>query len=80
MPTIFFIGPYRFFFYSEEGGEPAHIHVEEGNKVAKFWLHNCELARSRNFRGHELSAIRKIVTERKGELLEAWNVYFNGTK
>lgn len=80
MPTVFFIGAYRFFFYSEEGGEPAHIHVEERNKAAKFWLENAELARSRNFRGHELSTIRKIVIERKEDLMEAWNVYFSRTK
>ena len=77
MPTILQIGPYRFFFYSEEGGEPAHIHVEEGNKAAKFWLHNGELARARNFRGHELSTIRKMVAAHKHELMEAWNVYFD---
>lgn len=61
MPTVFFIGAYRFFFYSEEGGEPAHIYVEEGNKTAKFWLAHGELVRSRNFRGHEISALRKFV-------------------
>ncbi len=77
MPTILRIGPYRFFFFSEEGGEPAHIHVEAGNKAAKFWLENAELARSRNFQGYELSVIRKLVVEHRKDFLEAWNVYFN---
>ena len=27
MPTILRIGPYRFFFYSSEDGEPIHVHV-----------------------------------------------------
>ncbi len=28
MPTVFRSGPYRFFFYSNEGSEPPHIHVQ----------------------------------------------------
>lgn len=28
MPTIFRIDGYRFFFYSGEGNEPPHVHVE----------------------------------------------------
>ncbi|MEK7415510.1 MAG: DUF4160 domain-containing protein, partial [Planctomycetota bacterium] len=27
MPTVLRVGPYRFHFYSDERGEPAHIHV-----------------------------------------------------
>lgn len=80
MPTLLRFGPWRFFFYSEEGDEPAHVHVEEGNKAAKVWLHNCEFARSRNFRGHELSTIRKMVATHKQEFMEAWNVYFDSAK
>ncbi|NLE29049.1 MAG: DUF4160 domain-containing protein [Phycisphaerae bacterium] len=38
MPTVFRVGKYRFFFFSGEGNEPAHIHVESGDSYAKFWL------------------------------------------
>jgi hypothetical protein len=38
MPTVARIGPYRFFFYSSENREPPHIHVEDDEKVAKYWL------------------------------------------
>jgi len=38
MPTVFWKGPYRFFFYVGDRNEPAHIHVEHENRVAKFWL------------------------------------------
>jgi hypothetical protein len=38
MPTVVRVGPYRMFFYSNEGSEPAHVHVEAGDHVAKFWL------------------------------------------
>ena len=39
MPTILRDGPYRCFFYSGEGREPPHVHVERDDAVAKFWLH-----------------------------------------
>src|SRR5258708_4053139 len=28
----------RFFFFSNEGNEPPHIHIEDGDGYAKFWL------------------------------------------
>ena len=36
MPTILRIGPYRFFFFSEESGEPVHVHVIREQTEAKF--------------------------------------------
>ena len=38
MPTVMHIGRYRFFFYSNENQEPAHIHIKAGEDEAKFWL------------------------------------------
>jgi hypothetical protein len=38
MPTVLRVGGYRFFFYSREGKEPAHVHVEQAERYAKFWL------------------------------------------
>lgn len=37
MPTILRDGPYRLFFYSNEGEEPPHVHVERdrGRVTAK---------------------------------------------
>ena len=35
MPTVLRIGPYRFHFYSREGNEPPHIHVQAGEDEAK---------------------------------------------
>ena len=33
MPTVLNIKGYRFFFFSLEGNEPPHIHIEYGDKV-----------------------------------------------
>ncbi len=35
MPTVLRIDGFRFFFYSDEGSEPPHIHAEKGDGVAK---------------------------------------------
>jgi Domain of unknown function (DUF4160) len=48
-------GPYRAFFYSNEGDEPAHVHVRAGGQEAKFWLHDLSLAANARF--HELGDI-----------------------
>jgi hypothetical protein len=78
MPTVLRIGPYRFFFYSNEAGEPPHIHVQRERFLAKFWLEPVSLAGSNHFSSQELRAIRKHVEENKDRFLEVWNEYFSG--
>ena len=70
------IGPYRFFFYSGDGGEPPHIHVERDDHVAKFWLGPVRLARSGGFNRAEIGAIEQLVEANTNVLQEAWNEYF----
>ena len=76
MPTIFKVGPYRFFFYASDRDEPMHIHVEREANVAKFWLDPARLQSSGGFNRLELKKIRVIIEERQPELMEAWNEYF----
>ena len=76
MPTVLRLGPYRFFFYSLENNEPAHIHAEAADNVAKFWLLPVRLASNHGFRSHQLTAIRKIVEENVPLFLEAWREHF----
>jgi hypothetical protein len=57
MPTVLRWGPYRAFFYSNEGNEPPHIHVCSGNSEAKFWLHSLDVAVNAGFPAHEIGAI-----------------------
>jgi hypothetical protein len=77
VPTIARIAGYRFFFYSNEGSEPPHVHVESGNSTAKLWLTPVSVARSAGFSARELNALVKIVEERRTEFLKAWNDYFS---
>jgi len=76
MPTVAVIGPYRVFFYAGDRPEPAHVHVERENKVAKFWLDPVRLARSGGFSRKELGRILALVREHESRLIEAWNEYF----
>lgn len=78
MPTILRVGAYRFFFYSNENGEPPHIHIQRERSLAKFWLKPVSLASSIRFPPKEVRDLRKLVNEHKSELLEAWNEYFTG--
>lgn len=76
MPTVLRIGPYRFYFFSHEPGEPAHIHIDKGNATAKIWLHDITIARSAGFATHELRELLKLTTEHQQVLKEAWDAYF----
>ncbi|HET6372349.1 MAG TPA: DUF4160 domain-containing protein [Candidatus Polarisedimenticolia bacterium] len=76
MPTVLRVGPYRFFFYSSEGAEPAHIHVERDKHRAKWWLDPVRLASSSGFGSHELVRIRSIVVEHEATMLGTWNEFF----
>jgi hypothetical protein len=77
MPTVLRIDGFRFFFYSNEGSEPPHIHVERGDEAAKFWLDPVELADSVGFSAKEINLLRRLVIEHQATLLQAWHDYFN---
>jgi uncharacterized protein DUF4160 len=76
MPTVARVGPYRFFFFSNEGTEPPHIHVQRERHLAKFWLQPVALARVAGFRAVELRRIERLVALQREPLLEAWHEYF----
>ena len=76
MPTVARVGPYRFFFYSNERGEPHHIHVERDRSLAKFWLRPVALASSTGFSARELRAIERLVEGQQREFVEAWDDFF----
>jgi hypothetical protein len=77
MPTVLRIGAFRFFFYANEGQEPAHIHVQADNRLAKFWLQPVNLASSIGFNAKELNQLLGLVREHEVLFLEAWDDFFN---
>jgi hypothetical protein len=76
MPTVLRHKGYRFFFFSLDRAEPIHIHVEKGEKYAKFWLDPISVARSRGFRDHELREIVGIIKDHVPILEENWHEFF----
>lgn len=77
MPTILREGSYRFYFYSNEKGEPPHVHVQRERFLAKFWLQPVSLASSKRFSSHELRVIQRLVEQYQDQFLEAWNAHIN---
>jgi hypothetical protein len=75
-PTVARIGPYRFFFFSNEGSEPAHVHVQRERQLAKFWLAPVELVTSVGFPAHELNEVRRLVEANREAFEEAWHEHF----
>ena len=75
-PTVKRVGPYRFFFYGNDGFEPPHVHVRRERMLAKFWLDPVEIVSSTGFRPHELFEILRIVEQHDEEFREAWNEFF----
>lgn len=76
MPTVLRVGPYRFFFYSNEGTEPPHVHVEAGEKLAKFWLQPVSLASNMGYNGSEIRHIEELVRQHHKTLIKAWRKHF----
>ncbi|MDI6760154.1 MAG: DUF4160 domain-containing protein [Candidatus Brocadiaceae bacterium] len=76
MPTVLRIEKFRFFFFSNEGKEPPHIHVESNDKYAKFWLKPVQLAKSAGYNAKELNEIRKLILENADLLKEKWYGHF----
>ena len=71
MPTVLKVGPYRLFFYSGDGHEPPHIHIERDQRIAKFCLRPVKLAEAGWLRSAEIREIERIVLEHNAMLLEA---------
>lgn len=72
MPTVRKIGAVRFFFYSDEGSEPPHIHAQRGELFAKFWLSPVSLARPGRWKVHELRRLLVLVRRHQHQFLRAW--------
>lgn len=75
MPTVLRIGSYRFHFYSDERGEPAHIHVRNSDGECKFWLEPVALAKNRGLTPHVLREIERLVYEHQVLLKEKYDEY-----
>ncbi|MEY2578598.1 MAG: hypothetical protein QOI49_1422 [Verrucomicrobiota bacterium] len=77
MPEVLRIGGFRFFFFSREGREPRHIHVEKAERYAKFWLEPVAVAESRGFRGAEMRELYSLIAQNREKFILAWDEHFS---
>ena len=73
MPTVLRVGRFRFHFYSDERGEPPHIHVAAGDGECKFWLEPILLAHNRGLRPDVVRRIERLVYEHAPFLKEKYD-------
>lgn len=68
---------YRYFFFSSEGNERPHIHVQKDDKACKFWLMpEVRFAKNEGFKLHELRRIEAIILENRDIFLGRWHEFF----
>ena len=67
---------FPFFFFSNEGSEPQHIHVERGDGLPKFWLQPVELVEVYQMKQQEVRQARILVEQHQALFLEKWHEYF----
>ncbi len=81
MPTLLRQGSLRFFFYSNEGAEAPHVHVEDTaistSRTAKFWLDPVRLVVSVQSRPSRWRHAEQLVVEHQQDFLRAWNEFFS---
>ena len=76
MPTVFSKNGFRFFFYSEEGNEPIHIHVHYGGALAKFWVEpEIILASNIGLKSQEIKKAKILIQENKNLIQEKWDEF-----
>lgn len=77
MPTALRNGPYRFYFYSYDCGEPRHMHVDRENNSVKFWLDpDVTLVENHGYSRSELRNIERIARENLERLRNEWDVFW----
>ena len=76
MPTVLRWNGYRFYFFSNEGYEPLHIHIDKGGNTVKFWLDPVAVARNIGFSEREIRLLAQKVEEDRQDFIEAWHGYF----
>ncbi len=77
-PTVLRWKGYRVFFFSREE-QRMHVHVFCSTGEAKFWLEpDVALAANHHLTDRQIAEIRKILQERKDEIINAWRKHFPG--
>ncbi len=80
MPKVFEWKGCRFHFFSNEGEprEPCHIHVQKGERRAKFWIEPVvALASNYGYSPKELRDFQDQIEKNTVLIKEKWNEHFS---
>ena len=84
MPSIFKIGSYVVFFWSNEQNEPIHVHISEGKphpNATKIWLTKsggCFIAHNKSkIPADVLNKALEVISAHYFMLCRAWKEFFN---
>ena len=78
MPKLLQKNGFSFYFWSEEGNEPPHVHVSKGEGLAKWWLTpKLRAEYSNGFKKPEQRQIKELIEEHHEAFIKAWEKYFN---
>jgi hypothetical protein len=76
VPTILLIRGWRFFFYTNEGNEPVHIHCQNAEREAKYWLDvesfEAVEAHAYNMSPADRRTVRRIILEHFDYIVSEW--------
>jgi len=72
MPEVFRKFGFVFFFYSNEGHEPMHIHVRKAGGFAKYWIEPIELDFSQGMKVKELKTAENLIEENLELIKSKW--------
>lgn len=81
MPVVFRSGAFTFYFYSNEGEDPIHIHVRKGDArspdaLAKYWIEPLRAEYAEGFTASEKRRIEREISEHESEIRRAWDEHF----
>ena len=83
MPTLFQVRNYRVFFWSDEIGEPIHVHIGVGKpspNSTKIWITSkggCIVAHNRSkIPQHVLNNLLEIISAQYFLICDEWEKFF----
>jgi len=78
MPEIFREFGFVFFFYSNEGQEPIHVHVRKAGGFAKFWIEPVELEFAQGMKVGDINRAEKLIYENLEIIKIKWHEVHGG--
>ncbi len=84
MPNLFTVSGYKIYFWSNESGEPIHVHISKGKPLpssTKIWLTKsggCIVANNRSgIPDSELNELMEFISAQFFLICDMWKKFFS---